>query len=136
MQAFEMILDVLIIVALFGFVGAIVWIVMEGLKLKNQALSTYKRLAAPPIERVKNITATGKGIVQQESIRVRHIGKSIHRASVAVKETADDVIVVVDSLKDTDIEPLLQHAQTAFKFATAAASLLKAASQQGTREAS
>ena len=134
MQTLEIILYWLIILAFFGFLGTIAWIVMAALKLKNQAMSSYRRLAGPPIERVKNIAATGRGIVQQETVRVQHMGKSVHRAAGAVKTTVDEGRVVVDSLKDADLEPLMRNAQTALKFATAAASVFKAAGQQGARQ--
>lgn len=133
MQILATVFDWLIILAFLGFIGALCAIAAAALQLKNQAMSSYKRLSTPPVERVKMIATTGKGIVQQESVRVRRIGKSAKRAADAVMVTVDEGRVAVESIRDSDLEPLIQNAQTAFKFATAAASVLRAAGKQGAK---
>ena len=48
-----------------------------------------------------------------------------------VKVTVDEAKVAVDNIKDADLEPLIKNAETVFKFATAAASVARAAANQG-----
>jgi len=131
MDLLATVLDWLIILAFLGFIGALCAIGITAVGLKNQAMSSYKRLTSRPIERVKMIAVTGKGIGQQEGVRLRRMSKSAKRAADAVKVTVEEAKVAVDNIKEADLEPLLKNAETAFKFATAAASLARAAANQG-----
>jgi hypothetical protein len=133
MQILATVFDWLLILAFLGFIGALCAIAVTALQLKNQAVSSYKRVSTRPIERVKMIATTGKGIVQQETVRAQRIGKSAKRAVDAVKVTVDEGRVAVESLRDSDIEPLIQNAQTAFRFASAAAAVIRAAGKQGAK---
>jgi hypothetical protein len=126
-----MIADVLIIVAFLGLIVALGALVFAALRLKNDAMRNAKRLYVKPMQSVKNLTTAGKGIVQQEGVRVRHAIDTIRSTSAIVKETVDEVSVAVETVRDVDWAPILAAAQTGMKFAAAAADVARAASKQG-----
>jgi len=134
MTVFADIMDWFLILALLGLIGSLAAIVMGAVQLKNATVASYNKLTGRPIERSIILVRTGKGIAQQEAARAKHIAASAQRAAVAVKVTADEAKVAVDALKDADIGPLMEQAQAAIKFASAAASVLRAAAKQGSAD--
>ena len=122
--------DVLIILAFLGFVGVLIWLGATMVHIKNSAVSNGKKLYSRPAASVKNLTVAGKGIVQQETVRVQRIGASGKVAVKAVQVTVAEAKVAVDSLREADLGPLLKQAQMAAKFASAVAQTVKATSKQ------
>ena len=68
--------EVLLILAMLGLIGVLIWFVMTVLHVKNTTLGHAKRLSQRPVAAVKNLITTAKGLAQQETVRVKHIGAS------------------------------------------------------------
>ncbi len=122
-------------IVFIGFFAAIFGIAFAALNLKNSAMRDAKRIYERPARSVKNIITTGKGIVQQETVRVKHIGGSAKVAISAVKETVTDVKTLVQSVPVDDAKALVSQAQTALKFFQTASRVLKSGVKQGTEPA-
>ncbi|BDI28177.1 hypothetical protein CCAX7_002280 [Capsulimonas corticalis] len=130
MNTLSNVADVLLILAFLGFVGVLIWLGATAVHIKNSVVGNGKKLYSRPAASVKNLTVAGKGIVQQETVRVKRIGATGLVAVHAVQATVAEAKVAVDSLREADLGPILQQAQTAAKFASAVAQTVKAAKQE------
>ena len=123
--------EILLIAALIGFLGVLVWLAMTLLHLKNAAVSNAGRIYKRPLNASKNLVATGKGIVQQETVRVKHMGVSIKSAASAVKEAAAEVKVAAETIHPEDLKPTLAAMQSISKVVRLASQVSHAASDAG-----
>ena len=99
--------EVLLIVALLGLIGVLVWVVMSALHVKNQTVGHAKRLSQRPITAGKNLAMTVKGIVQQETVRVKHIGASVKDSAGAVQHSAVEIKDAAQTVHPEDLKPAL-----------------------------
>ena len=79
---------VLTILALVGLIGVLAFLAVTALKLKTSVMTNAGRLYKRPLAAGKNLVTTVKGIAQQETVHVKHIGASAKAAGLAVKDTA------------------------------------------------
>jgi hypothetical protein len=130
MATLTMIGQVLVIIAFLGFIGVCISIVVAAIALKKGAVNCAKRLTERPSRAVKNLTVTGKGIVQQETVRVKNIGKRVQTATGVVKETLDETREAASGINFEDLQPLLANLQQAAKLANMASQVFKSAAKQ------
>ncbi len=121
----------LLVLALIGLIGVLVFTVMTALQLKNGAMGSYKRLSERPIRAVQNLAAAGKGVAQREGVRVKQIGATVKGAADVVKDTAGDVKTAVESVHPSDLKPALANAQNVLKILSLAAKFTRASVRQG-----
>jgi len=121
----------LLVLALLGFIGVVAWLIMTALKLKNAVMNDAKRLYQRPLNSGKNLVATGKGIVQQETVRFKHIAGSVKGAAGAVKETVVETKFLVQSVRFSDLKPAIGTLQNFFKILGVAAQFTRASSKSG-----
>ena len=63
----------LLILTGIGFFAVIFYIATTALAVKNSVMRNAKRLYLPPLNSVKSLAATGKGVAMQEKVRVLSI---------------------------------------------------------------
>ncbi|MCW3059542.1 MAG: hypothetical protein JWQ02_1363 [Capsulimonas sp.] len=131
MNTLSTVADVLLILAFLGFVGVLIWLGATAVHIKNSVVGNGKKLYTRPAASAKNLMVAGKGIVQQEGVRVKRIGATGKVAVQAVQATVAEAKVAVESLQEAEIGPLLKHAQLAAKFAGVVAQTIKATAKQG-----
>ena len=122
--------EILLIAALVGLIGVLVWLVLTVLHLKTAVMGDAKRLSERPIRVVKNLIATGKGIAQQETVRAKRIAATVKGPVKAVKDTAGNIKLVASSLDTSELpdpRPGAARAQTVLKFAANAFKLARSA---------
>ena len=124
--------EVLLILALLGMVGVLVLLVMTALHVKNMTVGRVKRLAERPTKAGKNLATTVKGIVQQETVRAKHIGASVKVAASAVQEAATEIKVTAQAVHPEDLKPALASLQNITKILRVAA-IFTQATKQGSR---
>ena len=78
----------LLILALLGLIGVLVWMAMTVLHAKKSVMDNAGRLYKRPLNAGKNLVATGKGIAQQETVRVKHVIGTVKETAVSVKGSA------------------------------------------------
>lgn len=110
-DVFYVIGEVLLIVALLGLIGVLVWVVMSALHFKNQTVGHAKRLSQRPIAVGKNLGMTVKGIVQQETVRVKHIGASVKGAAGAVHHSAEGIKDAAQTVHPEELKPTMAGIQ-------------------------
>ena len=125
--------EVLLILSLIGFIGVMVWVVMTALHVKNTTVAHAKRLSERPIKASKNLVTTVKGIAQQETIRVKHIGASVKEAAGAVQEAASEIKGTAQAVHPEDLKPALASLQNITKVLRLAAQFTEAAAKQSSR---
>ena len=103
--------EVLLIVALLGLIGVLVWVVMSALHVKNQTVGHAKRLSQRPITAGKNLALTVKGIVQQETVRVKHIGASVKNAAGTVQHSAEGIKDAAQTVHPEELKPAVTSLQ-------------------------
>lgn len=137
---FYVIGEILLIVALLGLIGVLVWVVMSVLHVKNKTLGHAKRLSRRPIEVGKNLGMTVKGIVQQETVRVKHIGASVKVAAGAVQHSAVEIKEAAQTVHTEELKPALagihetsERVAEVTKIVRLAAQLTQAAAKQRPR---
>lgn len=125
--------EILLILALLGMIGVLVWLVLTALHVKNQTVDHAKRLSQRPTVAVKNLIATGKGIAQQETIRVKRvIGKG--KVTVAsVKGSVMEVKAVAETIHPQDLNAAKETIGNAASVAKIAVSLAAGAAKQEAR---
>lgn len=128
MSVFVVIFEWLLVIAILGLIGVLVWLALAVLSVKKAAMRDVKRLYEPPLRSVKSLVGTGKGIVQQESVRARHIGDSVKVAAGAVKVTASEVKIVAESVRFSDLKPILANIQNVLKLLSLAGKMRQAVS--------
>jgi hypothetical protein len=107
----------LLVVAFFGTILTTISLVWAAFSLKNCAVRSAKTIYERPWQRIKNIMATGKGIGQQETVRLQQIATHAKVAAESVQETVAEAKVVVEAVKSSDLKPLLSNIQNVMKFA-------------------
>lgn len=122
--------QVLIIIASLALFVVFAWVIWSVINLKNTAVRCAKRLYERPLRSFNNLTTAGKGLIQQETVRVQNAGKNIKAASDAVNACRNDVQEAVDILKETDFQVVADNIQSAVKMAAAVASVMKTASSK------
>ena len=95
------------ILALLGLVGVLVFLAMTALKFKSYVTTNAGRLYKRPLAAGKNLVATGKGIAQQETAHVKHIGTSAKAAGLAVKDAAVNIKDTAQSVHPEQLKPAL-----------------------------
>lgn len=122
--------EILLVAALVGLIAVVIWLVLTVLHLKTAVMGDAKRLSERPIRVVKNLIATGKGIAQQETARVKRIAATVKGPIKAVKDTAGDIKLVASSIDVSELpnpQPAMSRAQTILKFAANAFKLARSA---------
>ena len=130
MQILSDVMSWLLILTLVGLVAVIVGIVVGVLRIKNEVLRSAKRLSAP-VNSTKNLFAAGKGVVDQETVRVNRIIKRGAITVGVVSETIDHLKVAAEGLRDIDFAALQEHSKEIFRIFSAAAAIFKAAQKYG-----
>jgi len=110
-DVFYVIGEVMLIAALLGLIGVLVWVVMSALHVKNQTVGHAKRLSQRPITAGKNLALTVKGIVQQETVRVKHIAASVKGAAGAVQHSAVEIKDVAQTVHPEELKPAMAGIQ-------------------------
>jgi hypothetical protein len=123
--------EILLILALIGLIATLIWVIVAALALKAGAVRDAKRLYERPLTAVKSLAAVGKGIAQQEMVRVHHVSAEAKETIGVVRETATELKGAVTDLTHSDIKALLHNAQTALKFLSIAAQFARSVSKQG-----
>ena len=104
MSTFYTVAEVLLVLALLGFVGAVASLVVIALHIKTFAMTRGKRLADIPTRSVKNLIATGKGIAQQETVRAKRIAVVVKRTAGVVKHTAAETKAAAQTVHPADLK--------------------------------
>jgi hypothetical protein len=125
--------EVLLVLALLGFIGVIVWLVMTVLHVKNATVGHAKRLSQRPIAATKNLIATGKGLVQQEAVHARHIGASVKEAAASVKVAAAGIQESAHAVHPEDLKPAVSTLGSVTKLLKLAAQFSRVPAKQGPR---
>ncbi len=123
--------EILLILALVGLVGVIAWLVMTALRAKTAVTTDAGRLYKRPLAATKNLIATGKGIAQQETVRVKHIGASAKDAIGAVQVATAEIKTAVAGVHPEELQPAISTLQNASKIMSLAAKFSQAAAKQG-----
>ena len=123
--------DVLIILAFFSVILALVSLVVVVLKLKRDVTRNAKRIYERPVQSGKNLATLCKGIVLQEKAHVDSAVATVMATADHVKVVVDDTREAASTLRDVDWGPILEAAQTGMKFAQAMAGVAKSARTQG-----
>lgn len=124
-----------LILAFLGFIGAIAYLAMTVLHIKTAVMGNAKRLYEPPLNSVKSLAATGKGILQQEQVRVQHMAGTFKGTAGDVKEAATEVKSAAQSVHPAELRVALANVQHVFQFLSVAADFAKLTSKQGTSKA-
>lgn len=127
-QIVYVIFEWLMVLALLGLFGVLAWLVMTALKIKTSVMTDAKRLYEPPIRSVKSLVATGKGIAQQEAVRVRHMGGSVKVAAAAVKEATGEVKIAAQSIQVSELKSSLANVQDVLRFVSLIGKISKSTS--------
>lgn len=122
--------EILLVLALLGIIAVTVWLAMTALHLKTAVVTNAGRLYKRPLNAGKNLVITGKGIVQQETVRVKHIGTSVKTASGAVVETVIKVKDAAQEIHPEDLKPALAALKNASHIASLAAGITRSAAHQ------
>lgn len=125
--------EVLLILALLGLIGVLIWLVMTALHVKNKTVGHAKRLSQRPTAAVKNLITTIKGLVQQETVRGKHIGASVKDAVGAVQEAASEIKETAQSVHPEDLKPAVSSLQNITKLIGLAAQFAYSAGKQKAR---
>ena len=121
----------LLVLALLGLIGVIVWLVMTVLHAKTAVMTDAGRLYKRPLNAGKNLVTTVKGLAQQETVRVKHIGLSVKDAAGAVKEASAEIQTAARGVHPEELQPALSSVQNVFKLMSLAAKFSQSASKQG-----
>jgi hypothetical protein len=131
MNHFAAIADWLIILAFLGLiitVGVVVW---AAVRLTKSTVRNAKRIYERPVRAFSGLTTTGQAIVTRNSTRVRSAAGNIRSAATAVAQTSKDLHTAGETLTSLNWKPVLEVVMAGAKFATLAAQVAKAASNQG-----
>ena len=123
--------EVLTILALLGMIGVLVFLAMTALKLKTTVMTNAGRLYKRPLAAGKNLATTVKGLVQQETVRGKHIGASAKAAAGAVQDAAAHIKGTAQTVHPEDLRPAMNSVSNITKILKVAAKLSQAASKQG-----
>ena len=110
--------EIFLVLALVGIIAVIVWMVTTAVRLKTALVTNAGRLYKRPLNAGKNLVTTGKGIAQQETVRVKHIISTVKTTSGIVMQTASEIKTVAETVHPEDLKPalaLLKNASSALK---------------------
>ncbi len=110
--------EIFLVLALVGVIGVAVWMVITALRLKTALVTNAGRLYKRPLNAGKNLVTTGKGIAQQETVRVKHIISTVKTTSGAVMHSVTEIRTVAETVHPEDLKPalaLLKNASNALK---------------------
>ena len=124
------IVDWLQILALVGLIGAIVWLAMTAIRVKNGFMGDAKRLYEPPLRSGKNLVAAGKGIALQETARAKRVGATVKGTVEVVKDTALDAKEAAAGVNLADLKPIITNAQNAFRILSIVAQFARSTPKQ------
>lgn len=125
--------EILLILALLGMIGVLIWLVVTALHVKNQTVSHVKRLTQRPTVAVKNLVATGKGIAQQETVRVKRIVGKGKVTAASVKGSAMEIKAAVETIHPEDLNTARETVSSAASIAKIAVGLVAGAAKQEAR---
>ena len=121
---------VLLILALLGLIGVLVWMAMTVLHAKKSVMDNAGRLYKRPLNAGKNLVATGKGIAQQETVRVKHVIGTVKETVVSVKGSVNHVKDAVQTVHPEELQPAVTTVSNVSKVIGLAAKLSQAAAKQ------
>lgn len=130
MIIFERIIEWLWIIVGVLFLGVIGYLGAMALSLKSAAMRNAKRLYEPPLNSVKSLIGTGKGIVQREQVRVQHILSNAKIIAGDVKETTGQVGGAAKTVHPDELKDALANAQKTFQFVTMLTKIVHGMSNQ------
>lgn len=133
LNVFYIVGEVMLILALLGLIGVLVWFVLTALHVKNTTVGHAKRLSQRPVAAVKNLGTTVKGLVQQETARGKHIGASVKDAVGAVQEAAAEIKDTAQSVHPEDLKPAVSGLQNMTKIMGLAAEFAQSVGKQKAR---
>ena len=110
--------EIFLVLALVGIIAVIVWMVTTAVRLKTALVTNAGRLYKRPLNAGKNLVTTGKGIAEQETVRVKHIISTVKTTSGIVMQTASEIKTVAETVHPEDLKPalaLLKNASNALK---------------------
>ena len=122
--------EILLILSLIGLIGVVIWLVVTVLNLKNGVTRDAKRIYERPLRSVKSLAATGKGIVMQEGVRVKHIGASGKVAAIAVRDAAIEIKTAVQGIPVDDLKAMTTEIKSTAKLVGTATQFFRAVSKQ------
>lgn len=99
---------ILLILALLALIGVLVWIAMTVLHAKKSVMDNAGRLYKRPLNAGKNLIATGKGIAQQETVRVKHVLGTVKDTATSVKGSAMIVKDAVQAVRPEELQPVAE----------------------------
>ena len=99
--------EIFLVLALVGIIAVIVWMVTTAVRLKTSVVTNAGRLYKRPLNAGKNLVTTGKGIAQQETVRVKHIISTVKTTSGIVMQTASEIKTVAETVHPEDLKPAL-----------------------------
>lgn len=124
----------LLVLAFIGLIGVLVWLVITAFGLKNSVMRDAKRIYERPVNSVKSLIATGKGIALQEGVRFKHIAADAKVAAGAVRETAGEVKTAAGSVHFSELKSVVGNIQSILKLMSAVAKVARSAeAKQGAR---
>jgi len=129
-EVFYVIGAVLLILALLGLIGVLVWMVLTVLHAKNAVLGNAGRLYKRPLTAGKNLFATGKGIAQQETVRAKRIVGKVKGTAVAVKGSALLIKEAVQTVHPDELKPAISTFSNVSKLVGLASGLSRSAAKQ------
>ena len=110
--------EIFLVLALVGIIAVIVWMVTTAVRLKTSVVTNAGRLYKRPLNAGKNLVTTGKGIAEQETVRVKHIISTVKTTSGIVMQTVTEIKTVAETVHPEDLKPalaLLKNASNALK---------------------
>ena len=127
MATFYVIFEWLLVIALIGLIGVIVWLIATVLNLKNAAMRDAKRIYERPTNSVKTLIGTGKGIGLRESARFKHMAVPVKEAAGAVRVTVGEVKTAASGIHPSELKSVLSNVQSVLKLAGMVAKTARAA---------
>lgn len=130
MDIFLTIVDWLLVLALIGLIGSLVWLGLTAVRLKNGLMGDAKKLYEPPLRSGKNLAAAGKGIAMQETARAKRVAATVKGTVTVVKDTASDVKEAAEGVNLSDLKPIITNAQNAFRILSLMSQFVRSAPKQ------
>lgn len=125
--------EILLISALLGTIGVLIWLVVTALHVKNQTVSHAKRLTQRPTVAVKNLVATGKGIAQQETVRVKRVVGKGKVTVASVTASALEIKAAAETIHPEDLNAARETIGSAASIAKIAVGLAAGTAKQEAR---
>ena len=129
-QIFEQICEWGWIVALVLLFVFVIYLVATLLHFKTAVVGNAKRLYERPVNSVKTLTATGKAIVQQEQVRVKHMAGAFKVTAGEVKEAATEVKSAAQSVHPQELKAAVTNVQRTFQFVSMLTQFTRSSAKQ------